>query len=41
LVLNEVEYEGKQYMVGGDQNVYDEFNAVIGKYENGIITLNA
>jgi len=41
LVLNEVEYEGKQYMVGGDQNVYDEFNAVIGKYENGIIKLNA
>jgi hypothetical protein len=41
LVLNEVEYKGKQYMVGGDQNVYDEFNAVIGKYENGIITLNA
>ena len=41
LVLNEVEYDGKQYMVGGDQNVYDEFNAVIGKYENGIITLNA
>ena len=41
LVLNEVEYEGKQYMVGGDQNVYDEFNSVIGKYENGIITLNA
>ena len=41
LVLNEVEYEGKQYMVGGDQNVYDEFNAVIGKYENGIVTLNA
>jgi hypothetical protein len=41
LVLNEVEYEGKQYMVGGDQNVYDEFNAVIGKYENGIITMNA
>jgi hypothetical protein len=41
LVLNEVEYEGKQYMVGGDQNVYDEFNSIIGKYENGIITLNA
>jgi len=40
LVLNEVEYEGATYMVGTDQNVYDEFNAIIGKYENEKIVLN-
>lgn len=40
LVLNEIEYEGVTYMVGTDQNVYDEFNAIIGKYENEKVILN-
>jgi hypothetical protein len=40
LVLNEIEYEGATYMVGTDQNVYDEFNAIIGKYENEKVILN-
>ena len=40
LVLNEIEYEGTTYMVGTDQNVYDEFNAIIGKYENEKVILN-
>ena len=40
LVLNEIEYEGTSYMVGTDQNVYDEFNAIIGKYENEKVILN-
>ncbi len=40
LILNEIEYEGTTYMVGTDQNVYDEFNAIIGKYENEKVILN-
>ena len=41
MLLNEVEVEGKTYMVDSSQNVYNEFNDVIGKYENGVVTMNA
>ena len=39
LILNEVECDGKTYLVDSEQNIVDEFNAVIGKYENGKATL--
>ena len=39
LILNEVECDGTTYLVDSDQNIVDEFNAVIGKYENGKATL--
>ena len=41
MLLNEVEVDGKTYMVDSSQNVYNEFNDVIGKYENGVVTMNA
>ena len=40
MLLNEVEVDGKTYMVDSSQNVYNEFNDVIGKYENGVVTMN-
>ena len=39
LILNEVECDGTTYLVDSEQNIVDEFNAVIGKYENGKATL--
>ena len=39
LILNEVECDGTTYLVDSDQNIVDEFNTVIGKYENGKATL--
>jgi len=41
MLLNEVEVDGKTYMVDSSQNVYNEFNDVIGKYDNGVVTMNA
>jgi hypothetical protein len=41
MLLNEVEVDGNTYMVDSSQNVYNEFNDVIGKYENGVVTMNA
>lgn len=41
MLLNEVEVNGNTYMVDSSQNVYNEFNDVIGKYENGVVTMNA
>ena len=41
MLLNEVEVDGKTYMVDSSQTVYNEFNDVIGKYENGVVTMNA
>jgi hypothetical protein len=41
MLLNEVVVDGKTYMVDSSQNVYNDFNDVIGKYENGVVTMNA
>ena len=41
LLLNEVVVEGETYMVDSNQNIYDEFNKIIGKYDNGVVVLNA
>ena len=41
MLLNEVVVDGKTYMVDSSQTVYNEFNDVIGKYENGVVTMNA
>jgi hypothetical protein len=41
LLLNEVVVEGETYMVDSNQNIYDEFNKIIGKYDNGAVVLNA
>ena len=41
MLLNEVEVDGNTYMVDSSQNVYNEFNDVIGKYDNGVVTMNA
>jgi hypothetical protein len=41
MLLNEVVVDGKIYMVDSSQNVYNDFNDVIGKYENGVVTMNA
>jgi hypothetical protein len=41
LLLNEVVVEGETYMVDSNQNIYDEFNKIIGKYDNGVVVMNA
>ena len=41
LLLNEVVVEGETYMVDSNQNIYDEFNKIIGKYDNGVVVLSA
>ena len=41
LLLNEVVVEGETYMVDSNQNIYDEFNKIIGKYDNGVVVLHA
>jgi hypothetical protein len=41
LLLNEVVVEGETYMVDSNQNIYDEFNKIIGKYDNGVVVINA
>ena len=41
LLLNEVVVEGETYMVDSNQNIYDEFNKIIGKYDNGAVVLSA
>jgi hypothetical protein len=41
MLLNEVVVDGNTYMVDSSQNVYNEFNDVIGKYDNGVVTMNA
>jgi hypothetical protein len=41
MLLNEVVVDGKTYMVDSNQDVYNDFNEVVGKYENGVVTMKA